>query len=130
MAIVSDRYMKGFDRALRKLARLVKKATVRHTRPGPSSGYVLEGKLNLEHEGRPATTKQETSSMLMQAKFMWAEYYDCAPEIFDDALSLRKTTVKSCAVRPPKGAQADVNPSQLLELFWTSLVQVRDDVRC
>jgi hypothetical protein len=39
MAIVSDRYMKGFDRALRKLARLVKKATVRHTRPGPLSGY-------------------------------------------------------------------------------------------
>jgi hypothetical protein len=95
MAIVSDRYMKGFDRALCKLARLVKKATVvmtfdfcslarvagfapgarevRHTRPGPLSGYVLEGKLNLEHEGGPATTKQETSSMLVQAKFMWAE---------------------------------------------------------
>ena len=86
--------MNGFDRALRKLARLVKKATVvmtvelcslarvvgfapgarevRHTRPGLLSGYILEGTLNLEHEGRAATTKQETSSTLMQAKFMWA----------------------------------------------------------
>jgi quercetin dioxygenase-like cupin family protein len=45
---------------------------IRHTRPGLLSGYALEGKLNLEHEGRPATTKQETSSTSMQAKFMWA----------------------------------------------------------
>ena len=26
---------------------------VRHTHPGPLSGYVLEGTLTLEHEGRP-----------------------------------------------------------------------------
>jgi len=28
---------------------------VRHTHPGPLSGYVLEGTLTLEHEGRPVT---------------------------------------------------------------------------
>jgi quercetin dioxygenase-like cupin family protein len=29
---------------------------VRHTHPGTLSGYVLEGTLTLEHEGRPTTT--------------------------------------------------------------------------
>ena len=29
---------------------------VRHTHPGPLSGYVLEGVLTLEHEGRPTTS--------------------------------------------------------------------------
>src|SRR5215813_9364833 len=29
---------------------------VRHTHPGPLSGYVLEGALTLEHEGRHVTT--------------------------------------------------------------------------
>jgi quercetin dioxygenase-like cupin family protein len=28
---------------------------VRHTHPGPLAGYVLEGTLTLEHEGRPTT---------------------------------------------------------------------------
>jgi quercetin dioxygenase-like cupin family protein len=30
---------------------------VRHTHPGPLSGYVLEGTLTLEHEGRPGLLK-------------------------------------------------------------------------
>jgi len=29
---------------------------VRHTHPGPLIGYVLEGTLDLEHEGRPTTS--------------------------------------------------------------------------
>src|ERR1700748_1829842 len=29
---------------------------VRHTHPGPLSGYVLEGVLTLEHEGRPTAS--------------------------------------------------------------------------
>ena len=29
---------------------------VRHTHPGPLSGYVMEGTLTLEHEGRPTAT--------------------------------------------------------------------------
>src|ERR1700753_4180586 len=29
---------------------------VRHTHPGPLTGYVLEGTLTLEHEGRPTKT--------------------------------------------------------------------------
>ena len=29
---------------------------VKHTHPGPLAGYVLEGTLTLEHEGRPTAT--------------------------------------------------------------------------
>jgi quercetin dioxygenase-like cupin family protein len=33
-----------------------RRARVKHTHPGPLAGYVLEGILTLEHEGRPTAT--------------------------------------------------------------------------
>jgi len=40
---------------------------VRHTHPGPLSGYVLEGTLTLEHEGRPVTTYKAGEAFYVDA---------------------------------------------------------------
>jgi len=40
---------------------------VRHTHPGPLSGYVLEGALTLEHEGRPVTTYKAGEAFYVDA---------------------------------------------------------------
>jgi len=39
----------------------------RHTHPGPLSGYVLEGTLTLEHEGRPVTTYKAGEAFYVDA---------------------------------------------------------------
>jgi quercetin dioxygenase-like cupin family protein len=40
---------------------------VRHTHPGPLAGYVLEGTLILEHEGRPTATYKAGEAFLVEA---------------------------------------------------------------
>ena len=40
---------------------------VRHTHPGPLSGYVLEGTLTLEHEGRPTTAYKAGEAFYVDA---------------------------------------------------------------
>jgi quercetin dioxygenase-like cupin family protein len=40
---------------------------VRHTHPGTLSGYVLEGTLTLEHEGRPVTTYKAGEAFYVDA---------------------------------------------------------------
>ena len=40
---------------------------VRHTHPGPLAGYVAEGELILEHEGRPRATYKTGTSFLVEA---------------------------------------------------------------
>jgi quercetin dioxygenase-like cupin family protein len=40
---------------------------VRHTHPGPLSGYVLEGTLTLEHEGRPVTAYEAGEAFYIDA---------------------------------------------------------------
>jgi quercetin dioxygenase-like cupin family protein len=40
---------------------------VRHTHPGPLSGYVLEGALTLEHEGRPTTIYKSGEAFYIDA---------------------------------------------------------------
>src|SRR2546421_3753698 len=40
---------------------------VRHTHPGPLSGYVLEGTLTLEHEGRPVTAYKAGEAFYVDA---------------------------------------------------------------
>jgi quercetin dioxygenase-like cupin family protein len=40
---------------------------VRHTHPGPLSGYVLEGTLTLEHEGRPLTSYKAGEAFYVDA---------------------------------------------------------------
>ena len=40
---------------------------VRHTHPGPLAGYILEGTLVLEHEGRPTTTYSAGEAVLIEA---------------------------------------------------------------
>jgi len=40
---------------------------VRHTHPGPLSGYVIEGTLTLEHEGRPRTTYKSGEAFYVEA---------------------------------------------------------------
>jgi quercetin dioxygenase-like cupin family protein len=40
---------------------------VRHTHPGPLSGYVLEGTLTLEHEGRPVTAYKAGQAFYVDA---------------------------------------------------------------
>jgi quercetin dioxygenase-like cupin family protein len=40
---------------------------VRHTHPGPLAGYILEGTLVLEHEGRPTTTYKAGEGFLVEA---------------------------------------------------------------
>jgi len=39
----------------------------RHTHPGPLSGYVLEGTLTLEHEGRPVTAYKAGEAFYVDA---------------------------------------------------------------
>jgi quercetin dioxygenase-like cupin family protein len=39
----------------------------RHTHPGPVSGYVLEGTLTLEHEGRPTTAYKAGEAFYVDA---------------------------------------------------------------
>ena len=38
-----------------------------HTHPGPLAGYMLEGTLILEHEGRPAATYKPGEAFLVEA---------------------------------------------------------------
>jgi quercetin dioxygenase-like cupin family protein len=40
---------------------------VRHTHPGPLAGYILEGILVLEHEGRPTATYKAGDGFLVEA---------------------------------------------------------------
>jgi quercetin dioxygenase-like cupin family protein len=40
---------------------------VRHTHPGPLSGYVIEGALTLEHEGRPITVYKAGEAFFVDA---------------------------------------------------------------
>ena len=40
---------------------------VRHTHPGALSGYVLEGTLTLEHEGRPTTAYKAGEAFYIEA---------------------------------------------------------------
>jgi quercetin dioxygenase-like cupin family protein len=40
---------------------------VRHTHPGPLAGYVLEGTLILEHEGRPTATYKAGDAFFIEA---------------------------------------------------------------
>ena len=40
---------------------------VRHTHPGPLAGYILEGTLVLEHEGRPTATYKAGDAFLVEA---------------------------------------------------------------
>ena len=40
---------------------------VRHMHPGPLSGYVLEGALTLEHEGRPTTVYKQGEAFYVDA---------------------------------------------------------------
>ena len=40
---------------------------VRHTHPGPLSGYVMEGTLTLEHEGRPTATYKAGEAFYVEA---------------------------------------------------------------
>jgi quercetin dioxygenase-like cupin family protein len=39
---------------------------IRHTHPGPLAGYVLEGTLVLEHEGRPTATYKTGDAFLIE----------------------------------------------------------------
>jgi hypothetical protein len=39
---------------------------VRHTHPGPLAGYILEGTLVLEHEGRPTATYKAGDALLLR----------------------------------------------------------------
>lgn len=40
---------------------------VRHTHPGPLFGYILEGTLTLEHEGRPTATYKAGDAFVVDA---------------------------------------------------------------
>jgi quercetin dioxygenase-like cupin family protein len=40
---------------------------VKHTHPGPLAGYILEGTLILEHEGRPTATYKVGEAFLVEA---------------------------------------------------------------
>jgi quercetin dioxygenase-like cupin family protein len=40
---------------------------IRHTHPGPLIGYVLEGTLDLEHEGRPTTSYKAGEAFYVDA---------------------------------------------------------------
>ena len=40
---------------------------MRHTHPGPLSGYVMEGTLTLEHEGRPTTAYKAGEAFYIEA---------------------------------------------------------------
>ena len=40
---------------------------IRHTHPGPLAGYIMEGTLILEHEGRPTATYNPGEAFLVEA---------------------------------------------------------------
>jgi quercetin dioxygenase-like cupin family protein len=40
---------------------------INHTHPGPLAGYILEGTLLLEHEGRPTATYKSGEAFLVEA---------------------------------------------------------------
>jgi quercetin dioxygenase-like cupin family protein len=40
---------------------------IRHTHPGPLAGYILEGTLILEHEGKPTATYKPGEAFLVEA---------------------------------------------------------------
>jgi len=51
---------------------------VRHTHPGPLSGYVLEGTLTLEHEGRPVTAYKAGEAFYVDAGKIHVGHNDSA----------------------------------------------------
>jgi quercetin dioxygenase-like cupin family protein len=51
---------------------------VRHTHPGPLSGYVLEGTLTLEHEGRPVTAYKAGEAFYVDAGKVHVGFNDSA----------------------------------------------------